>query len=692
MLPGLSDDAAKRCVSATAAALQRQLAQTSPRSSAVVPCRAVARLDPLCARGGWLHLPRLHARHDGNVLEALRDGGVGLLSTDKSSGQEHEWSLAMLRAILPDIDEPEARQLLAQHSDTGGAGEPLPSAALVARAADSFFEGKSAKSPAKRAGSMPSPRRGSVSPDGGKLAKRQVSAPSSVAMAGPAKPKARVPRFFGVSVVNLLTADGNSSRSLPRILVYLCEYLLAREARKAEKLPTSVIDDVVSMIREPLDVALFASVRQQFNAGEFFDCQSPVCMFRLLLAFVRELPEPLIPREHHGAAVENVMEHFRSVVSELRRNPNFKLFVKGFCTREEDEVAVDTWCSLLWGPDHCDPPEHLQAVCGRVAKLVEAAALSVNHSLPEFAEFFFQLPRVNRGVLEYLGVCFVKLDLLSRRGAPPEAEDGTVGDRMPVLYALAETFAPHILKPVVWGAGASGTAGIRRKERQLMFFLTFSYFVKRKHNLMTATERASMENPLENKALDNLLFEMAAAPAKLKEAFAKAIDQEQAARVSGLRTRRSTDDSAPSRPGSRPSSRIGSPTFFDQKPTENRDIRTVMSPPVMRQMVDTVVEVQLDTEEAVISQPVDTYSDYAESGDEVSGLSPVASPVARRKIFASEPGAAVAAAAAATAAAGQAVAASTAAPAGRTRPRKRSTAPVSVVNCAWVRKCRAQGS
>lgn len=54
--------------------------------------------------------------------------------------------------------------------------------------------------------------------------------------------------------------------------------------------------DLREMIQAPLDSALFANARLRFNEGRFHDCGSGTCMFRLLKAFIRELPAPLVPR------------------------------------------------------------------------------------------------------------------------------------------------------------------------------------------------------------------------------------------------------------------------------------------------------------------------------------------------------------------------------------------------------------
>lgn len=94
-------------------------------------------------------------------------------------------------------------------------------------------------------------------------------------------------------IADVLYTDDSS------FLRYLCEYLLTRASRKADRHPASVIDDLWGMIQDPVDAVAYQAARTRFNVGDFFDSASPGCMFRLLKAFIRELPAPLVPRTFH---------------------------------------------------------------------------------------------------------------------------------------------------------------------------------------------------------------------------------------------------------------------------------------------------------------------------------------------------------------------------------------------------------
>ena len=52
--------------------------------------------------------------------------------------------------------------------------------------------------------------------------------------------KRRPMRYFGVSVMDLMALPEHRDQTLPRVVVYLCEYLLARAARKLEVRPPAL--------------------------------------------------------------------------------------------------------------------------------------------------------------------------------------------------------------------------------------------------------------------------------------------------------------------------------------------------------------------------------------------------------------------------------------------------------------------
>lgn len=250
-------------------------------------------------------------------------------------------------------------------------------------------------------------------------------------------------------------------------------------------------------------------------------------------------------------------------------------------------------------------------------------------------------------MLEYLGVCFAKLDLLDRRGAGGMADGSAPKQSVPpVLKMLADTLAPHMLKPPSWSARSEGHR-TQRKRLQEAFVMCFFYFVKRKHNLISAEERSRMNEVSEQgeeASIELLLFAKASTAVKLSHAFeaAIAIPRATPSRKTNLTPSGSWSKSPPSdsRRGSQWSmsmsgvntssvgqGRSGSwGSSVDSMQSSGR-ICKVASPPVTRQLVDAVVEVALDSSMQSVD-PNDTYSFYAESGDEACGLSPTSSPAA----------------------------------------------------------------
>eukprot|EP00039_Didymoeca_costata_P023520 m.7375 g.7375 ORF g.7375 m.7375 type:complete len:1063 (+) comp3704_c0_seq2:262-3450(+) len=509
---------------------------------------------------------RLLALHHGDLEESLKNAGAF-----SNNGAEPGWdrAVSLVVAILG-VTEVQATSLLGDIGDLSNEGKV---AAAVAHVADNYFAHNSAKMNTRTPVTPP----------------RQKSK--------------NMHRYFGVSVVDLISSSTNNEGSLPRLVVYLCEYLLSRCSLKTH----NVLDDVFSMIHDPLDNELFKTARECFNRGDFYDCGSPVVMFRLLKAFIRELPQPLIPRSKHDGAIDISRHHMRSVVTALESNKHFNVFLQGLC-REDDEPELRSWINSLWGPSSMNSEAHLRHACDQVNKVVEGAALSTWNSPGDLAEFFFELPKVNRDVLEYLAVCFVKIDLMARKGkAGVPLMIGNSEEHHSALYALACTFAPHILKPAVWNVGGDAAKKARRQKLQLFFFILFLFFVKRKHNLMTAEERTMLES---DDMLDQIILSMSAAHSKFSKAFESALGR--------------------SSPGSEAAS-VTSPVDSRCTTPEPLVDGVNTAPFVQRQFIQKVVEVELDMDPLVA--PQETWSNYAESGDEVIGLSPSNSPcMARRQV------------------------------------------------------------
>ena len=167
----------------------------------------------------------------------------------------------------------------------------------------------------------------------------------------------------------------------------------------------------------------------------------------------------------------------------LRASEAYPGFLSGHCTYEEERRALDEW--LLALGRGADPALRPEPVFAKAARVLETAAFSVSQSLPGLAELFFRLPKRNRDVLEHIGVACAKVDLVGRRAAEADAEARGLGDeadRSPgILRRLGDALSPHVATPAVWTAPQG-----RLKSA---FFATFLVWIKRKHNLVTASER-----------------------------------------------------------------------------------------------------------------------------------------------------------------------------------------------------------
>ncbi|KJE94340.1 hypothetical protein CAOG_004998 [Capsaspora owczarzaki ATCC 30864] len=140
----------------------------------------------------------------------------------------------------------------------------------------------------------------------------------------------QVKAYFGVSVAELLSGAGEKGPTLPRILVFLCEYMMRYVEDVAQERPAAFEAELRVLFQQNADEELFARARQRFNHGDFFDCDSPIIAFRLLRAFVREMPTPLMPPTMYDDAIHLVQSHLRRATSLLRRNKHYTALLAGF--------------------------------------------------------------------------------------------------------------------------------------------------------------------------------------------------------------------------------------------------------------------------------------------------------------------------------------------------------------------------
>lgn len=184
-----------------------------------------------------------------------------------------------------------------------------------------------------------------------------------------------------------------------------------------------------------------------------------------------------------------------------------------------------------------------------------------------------------------------------------------------MLNCLAGAFAPHVLRPQTYSTSTDGEYRLRRKRLQKVFMLLLLFFLKRKHNLMTSSERESMDVD-SDAALEQLLFTEAAASTKLSRAFENAIATQPTVGGAGIvsdnvfQTRTVQDSQIDSKGAG-----VEVPVHAPQ--AETQDSVVIAS----RRVIENIVEVKVDPKLFDVVPPQDTWSIFADSGDEAVGLS-----------------------------------------------------------------------
>eukprot|EP01135_Chromosphaera_perkinsii_P000678 Nk52_evm6s148 gene=Nk52_evmTU6s148 len=303
-----------------------------------------------------------------------------------------------------------------------------------------------------------------------------------------------------------VTRSGKHAKLYPRILVFMCEYLinyvqeLSTESTGSQQ---QLESEVRLMLTQSPPQKQYEQMKQRLSQGDFSGTFSPICMFRLLRAFVRELPESLIPSTFYQDAIDMVIGHVHLSVERIRDAPRYKAMLSGFPTALGDEL--DKWVSQMWDVSTkgaLTVSEHLVAEVTAFHNVFNRVAFSIQSDFSLIEEIFFKLPQVHRDCLEYLVLSFVKLDLIVKRfstAAVVHEDYSSV-----ILQDLAALFAPYIMCPVAW-MSKTPSERLRTRVFQQHFVFLFFMFIKRKHNYLTPTERLELEMD-EDFLIDQLLL------------------------------------------------------------------------------------------------------------------------------------------------------------------------------------------
>eukprot|EP01126_Amoeba_proteus_P063094 TRINITY_DN865_c0_g2_i14.p1 TRINITY_DN865_c0_g2~~TRINITY_DN865_c0_g2_i14.p1 ORF type:complete len:282 (-),score=44.02 TRINITY_DN865_c0_g2_i14:379-1224(-) len=165
-----------------------------------------------------------------------------------------------------------------------------------------------------------------------------------------------------------------------------------------------------------------------FSLKRFHDPGSVLIMASLFKAFLKDLPDSLIPLSHTNTAIEIVKNHFNlSTLILSRETRNYRSAV-GSMKGEE------IWFRL-WQNTSLYKATQLESL----AKLTEEYSIHISHtnSHDQLLKWLEDLPIVHRNCLEYICVFLCHLNFSSKA-------TGTS------LKKLSITFVPYLFKDPIW--------------------------------------------------------------------------------------------------------------------------------------------------------------------------------------------------------------------------------------------------
>eukprot|EP00049_Salpingoeca_infusionum_P013058 m.243608 g.243608 ORF g.243608 m.243608 type:complete len:995 (+) comp15347_c0_seq3:696-3680(+) len=281
----------------------------------------------------------------------------------------------------------------------------------------------------------------------------------------------------------------------PKVVVLLCESIQRACSESPEQL-LHLVDDAPT--------AEYEQVREELDAGNLVS-SSPQCMFALLLAYLRELPEPLIPQTYYMPALDAVGETMRARLEELCQSPAYVKYLHLVLPSiQTDEFALTQATKEIIQRAWSDMKDELIGDAKHALKLAEVPladyAFHVRQPTSLFEEVYFCLPKSARKTLEYLCVSIVKWHLSLLEWQSQQAVDDTVsasssshpkhtGD-WNLLHTVSTALAPHILQPFAWNTDIG--CRWKRRRHQVAFTRLAFCFMQKKHNHLTSEERKAM--------------------------------------------------------------------------------------------------------------------------------------------------------------------------------------------------------
>eukprot|EP01130_Rhizamoeba_saxonica_P016953 TRINITY_DN7968_c0_g1_i1.p1 TRINITY_DN7968_c0_g1~~TRINITY_DN7968_c0_g1_i1.p1 ORF type:complete len:751 (+),score=128.51 TRINITY_DN7968_c0_g1_i1:81-2333(+) len=268
--------------------------------------------------------------------------------------------------------------------------------------------------------------------------------------------------FIGTHIGYEYSED--DSFQIPAVLKYMCDYIIKHGTH------------IPNLFRKSYDLEKLESLKQEFDAGHFYDCGSVVAVGKLLKIFLRELPEPIIPHTAYQSAIIIVSNHIYECTKELLKDRNFSKAANG-------QRGEELW-DYIWKANSDEDDEQQKVVKQLLSSTIEQYAFSLSQEkiYSSISEWVYTLPDVNKDCLEYIGIFFIKFAL----------ESGSEG----LLDYLCQEFYSYLLKPIL---KEDNNDGIRRESiLRYKFMYIFLLYLKRERSYLSKIDEEEMYKNTEN--------------------------------------------------------------------------------------------------------------------------------------------------------------------------------------------------
>ncbi|EDQ85446.1 uncharacterized protein MONBRDRAFT_29148 [Monosiga brevicollis MX1] len=311
--------------------------------------------------------------------------------------------------------------------------------------------------------------------------------------------------MFGVSLNQLMLAADEAAPTLPHGLVYLCEHL-HDGAVVSDKLSKTSAHSIYAIVEADVSETSLEDGRRavegQYDltnaAASAPSAPPPEVCYHLLRAFVRELPHSIVPEAMFRKAIDLATAHAASCLSSIRQHPGYEAFVSEYMRDEMSASSLSAWLrndeavlvgnyedrSWLSNTEKASRRQLRELFSRSLLRLTTPGISDALH------ELFFAIPSPRRRVLEYLMTVLARIDLVYTRGLD---EDGAAELPSSLMPVFAEDLAVYLIRPMHHKKGQTSVERRLQQQYQVICFLIFATFIKRKQNLLSTSERDQLE-------------------------------------------------------------------------------------------------------------------------------------------------------------------------------------------------------